>query len=102
LGTRLFERAGIVARNHGVRLLFIQALSENNTMLGIARKAGARVETLGSESEAYLRLEEPDLDSRLTELVGEQVAEADYRMKTQAKQFWGLLADLRAARKALF
>jgi GNAT superfamily N-acetyltransferase len=102
LGKRLFERAAMLARNHGVRMLFIQALSENDAMLAIARQAGARVEAIGSESEAYLLLEAPDLDSRLTEVVEEQVAEADYLMKAQAKQFWDLLAQVMAVRKALF
>src|SRR6476620_10512063 len=40
-GSRLFERAVMHARNEGVDLLFIHALSENTVMLKIARHAGA-------------------------------------------------------------
>ena len=58
-GRRLFAHAGMHARNRQVDRLFIHALSENDVMLGIARKAGARVEQIGSESEAYLRLLPP-------------------------------------------
>ena len=50
-GSRLFDRAVMNARNDGVDMMFIHVLSENTTMLGIARKAGATVERDGSESE---------------------------------------------------
>ena len=55
-GARLFDRAAVRARNDGVSLLFIHALSENAAMIRIARKAGAQVEREGSETEAHLRL----------------------------------------------
>lgn len=86
-GSRLFERATIHARNNGVDMMFIHALSENTAMLRIARNAGARIERDGSESEAYLTLPPADLDSRWTELAEEQIAQTDYRFKVQAKQF---------------
>ena len=94
LGSALFDRAAMHARNDGVHLMFIHALSENGAMINIARKAGATVEQLGSESEAYLRLGPATLDSRLTEIVQEQVAQLDYRLKAQAKQFWAFWANV--------
>ncbi len=100
-GSRLFERAAMHARNQGVELLFIHALSENAAMLQIARKAGAKVERDGSESEAYLRLGEPTLDTRMAELVEQQFAEMDYRLKVQSKQFWDFLADLQEVRSGV-
>lgn len=84
-GARLFDRAAMHARNEGVSLMFIHALSENAAMLKIARQAGAVVERDGSESEAHLRLRPATLDTRLTELLEEQVARADYRLKWQFK-----------------
>ncbi|MBC7445057.1 MAG: GNAT family N-acetyltransferase [Polaromonas sp.] len=99
-GARLFDRAAMHARNEGVQMMFIHALSENTAMLTIARKAGARVERDGSESEAYLKLQPADLDSRVTEMVDEQVAQTDYRLKVQAKKFWGFLALLQHVRRA--
>ena len=78
--------------------MFIHALSENTVMLNIARKAGAAIERDGSESEAYLKLPPANLDSRVAEMVEEQVAQTDYRLKVQAKQFWewlGLIQDVR-------
>ena len=98
-GSRLFDRAAMHARNDKVTMMFIHALSENSAMLKIARNAGATVERDGSESEAYLRLAPATLDSRMTEIVQEQIAMADYRIKVQAKQFWDVLADLQRLRK---
>jgi len=97
-GARLFERAVIHARNEGVDLLFIQALSENTAMLKIARNAGAVLERSGGETEALLRLPPATLDSRLGELLDEQVALTDYRLKVQAKSFWDFMAGVQDLR----
>lgn len=103
-GERLFDRAIMHARNEGVSLMFIHALSENAVMLHIARKAGATVERNGSESEAHLRLPPATFDSRMSELFAEQVAQTDYRVKVQTKQWRDGLAGLwplrRDARKS--
>jgi RimJ/RimL family protein N-acetyltransferase len=98
-GSRLFDRAVTHARNEGVELMFIHALSENTAMIKIARNAGATLEREGSETEAYLRLPPATLDSRMTELVDEQVAQADYGLKRQAKAFLSLLSSLQEARR---
>jgi GNAT superfamily N-acetyltransferase len=100
-GARLFARAAMHATNDGVKLMFIHALSENAAMLKIARAAGAAVERDGSESEAYLRLPPPSLDTRMTELFEEQLALADYRLKTQAKSFWEFLDGLQEVRRSV-
>lgn len=93
-GARLFERAVMHARNEGVDLMFIHALSENTAMLKIARHAGATVERDGSESEAYLTLPSATLSTRLTEIVEEQMAEVDYGIKRQAKNIQDFLTNL--------
>ena len=98
-GSRLFDRAVVHGRNEGVDLMFIHALSENTAMLNIARKAGATIQRDGSESEAYLVLPAANLDSRVAEMVDEQIAMTDYRLKVQAKQFWDFLATLQAVRQ---
>jgi GNAT superfamily N-acetyltransferase len=100
-GARLFDRAVMHARNEGVELMFIHALSENKAMLKIAHNAGATVERDGSESEAHLRLPPATLDSRVSELVEAQFAEMDYKLKTQAKQFRDFLAGLQATRRGV-
>jgi GNAT superfamily N-acetyltransferase len=100
-GGRLFDRAVMHARNEGVGMMFIHALSENTAMLKIARHAGAVVERDGSESEAYLKLPPSTLDSRMSELVEHRLAEADYTLKVQARQFWNLLAGVQEVRRGV-
>lgn len=100
-GGRLFERAVVHARNEGVSQLFIHALSENTAMLKIARRAGAVIEREGSESEAHLRLPAADFESRLSELVDEQLARTDYQVKAQARQFWQFLGTLQDIRRGV-
>jgi GNAT superfamily N-acetyltransferase len=100
-GRRLFERAVMHARNEGVDQLIIHALSENTAMLKIARGAGALIERDGSESEAHLRLPPADFDSRVTELLNEQVALTDYHLKVHAKLWRGVYALLQGLRRGL-
>ncbi|MES2483709.1 MAG: GNAT family N-acetyltransferase [Pseudomonadota bacterium] len=100
-GARLFERAVVRARNEGVELLFIHALSENAPMLKIARNAGATLERDGSETEAHLRLPPATLDTRMTELVDEQIARTDYSLKEQARNFLNFLAGLQEVRQGV-
>ena len=100
-GSRLFERAVMHARNEGVDMLFIHALSENTAMLKIARNAGAVLERAGSETDAYLRLPPATLDSRVSEIVEEQLAQTDYRLKVQAKNFWDFLVGVQEVRQGV-
>jgi RimJ/RimL family protein N-acetyltransferase len=100
-GARLFDRAMMHARNEGVQMMFIHALSENTAMLAIARKAGAAVARDGSESQAYLKLLPADIDSRVTALLDEQIAQTDYRLKVQARQFWSFLDMLQEVRRGV-
>ena len=99
-GARLFDRAVMHSRNEGVQMMFIHALSENTVMVQIARKAGAIIERDGSETEAYLKLRPADLDSRITEIFDEQLAQADYHLKVQARQFRDFLKRAIGARNA--
>ena len=99
LGSRLFDRAVMDARTKGVKMLFIHALSENTAMLKIARKAGATVERDGSESEAYLKLPPARFDTRVADLVEDQMGEMDYQFKKQARQFWNFLAAVQEVRR---
>ena len=90
-GARLFEHAVLHARNRGVQMLFVHALSENTAMLKIARNAGATVERDGSESDAWLRLPPDTFVSHVEEMMGEQAAEFDYQLKRHASQVQRIL-----------
>ena len=98
-GKKLFDRAMMHARNVGVELFFIHALSENMTMLSIARKAGAKVLHDGPESRAYLRLPPASFDSMVTELIEEKLAQIEYGLKRQARKFWDLLLRRQTGRQ---
>ena len=100
-GAKLFGHAVMHARNQGVSLLFIHALSENVVMLKIARQAGASVQRDGSETEAYLALPQATLDSQISGLVQEQMAEVDYQLKMQAHQFRAWLATVQEIRQGV-
>lgn len=100
-GQRLFDRAVMHARNEGVEVLFVHALSENRAMLRIATKSGARLEREGSETEAYLRLPPATFDTRMAELVEEQVAQTDYTLKQQARRFWSFLMGVHEVRQGV-
>jgi len=89
------------ARNRGVETLFIHALSENTAMLKIARNAGATVVREGSESDAWVKLPPDTLASHVGELVGQQVAELDYRLKLHTRQVTGLLGVLGEVKTSL-
>ena len=95
-GKRLFERAMMHARNQGVRMMYLHVLSENAVMLKIARHAGATVERDGAESEAHLRLPPSTLNSQVTEMVEERLAQANYQIKVQVKQFRDMVTRVQA------
>ena len=101
LGAALFDRAAMHARNDGIHLMFIHALSENTAMIKIARNAGARLERAGGETEAYLRLPPATLDTRVSEMVEEQMAQTDYRLKVQALSFLEFLANVQEIRRGV-
>jgi GNAT superfamily N-acetyltransferase len=100
-GKRLFEHAMLHARNRGVRVLFIHALSENTAMLKIARNAGATIRRDGSESDAYVELPDDTLASHMGQLVERQAAELDYRFKVHAHQVTSVLDVLSELRSRL-
>ena len=100
-GARLFDRAVIHARNEKVYQMYIHALSENAPMIRIARKSGATIERDGAETDAYLRLPKRNLDSRVTELVVDQYAKANYSIKEDAKRFWDFLENVREIRQGV-
>ena len=100
-GSRLFDRAVMHARNEGVELMFIHALSENTAMIRIARNAGATLERAGGETEAYLRLPAATLDTRVSELLEEQLGQTDYRLKVQARKFLDFLSSVQEIRRGV-
>jgi GNAT superfamily N-acetyltransferase len=100
-GRRMFEHAVLHARNRGVEMLVIHALSENVAMLKIARRAGATVERDGSEAEAWLKLPPDSFASHVGEMVEQQAAEFDYHLKRSARQVGGILGAISEVRASM-
>lgn len=100
-GARLFERAVVHARNRGTDRLLIHALSDNQAMLHIARRAGATVCRDGSEAQAWLQLPPDTLGSQLEELVESHAAEASYQLRRHALQLEQILDAVGEARRRL-
>jgi hypothetical protein len=64
------------------------------------RRAGAKVERDGTESQAFLKLPEDTLATQMSEVIEEHAAEMNYRLKVHARRFDALLdavAEVKAA-----
>jgi GNAT superfamily N-acetyltransferase len=83
LGGLLFDHAITHARNRGVGTLLIHLARDNAAMLAIVRRAGAHVSFEGGDVLAELPLPADTLGSHIQELLEQQAAELDYRLKLQ-------------------
>jgi len=85
LGTVLFARAVMYLRNQGIRTVYVHCLSENATMMHIARKSGMRLTTGGSESDGQLALEPATAHTHMLEWLQDQRALALQIVRQQAR-----------------
>ncbi|GGY93744.1 GNAT family N-acetyltransferase [Pseudoduganella plicata] len=101
IGSKLFERAAIVCRNHDVDTLYMHCLSSNQTMMHIAKKAGMEIHRDYGEADAYLKIGPANPASVLQEAMQEQLATLDYALKANVRRATKLLDKLpgRAPRK---
>jgi GNAT superfamily N-acetyltransferase len=83
IGSRMFDRAIVHARNGGVSAFYMQCLSVNATMMHIATKAGMRITIESGEVGAWLSLPDASAGSVIAEAVEEQLALIDLRLKKQ-------------------
>lgn len=95
MGTRLFERACLHARNRHIDTLIVHALSENVAMLKIARHAGATLGRDGADATAILTLPPDDMGSHWSQLFETQAGEIDYSLKLQAARLDRLARQVR-------
>ena len=101
LGAQLFEHSSMLARNEGVSMLFIHALSENAPMLKIAISSGAKLERFGGETEAFLQLPARNLRSRLYQWLLTFYGQTDLEIKMHVRQFWDLLDQIQEIRQGV-
>jgi RimJ/RimL family protein N-acetyltransferase len=83
VGSTLFDRAGMFARNHLVRILFMHCLTENQAMMHLAKKSGMRIVTASGEADAHLELPPGDPASITREMMQERIAVFDYALRAQ-------------------
>lgn len=86
IGSALFKRAAIHARNTNIKVLYVHYLSRNKVMMHIAKKAGMAIEFAYGEADAYLTLEPYNNTSLVAEAVQAQVADIDYAVKRNLQQ----------------
>jgi GNAT superfamily N-acetyltransferase len=85
IGTELFQRANLHARNWNARTLFMHMLAQNAAMLHIARKQGMRILVEASEADAWFTLAPADTLSREGETAEQSIAIMDYALKSSRK-----------------
>jgi GNAT superfamily N-acetyltransferase len=83
IGARLLQRAHTRARNWGVPSLFMHCLSENGTMMHLARKQGMSVVAVSGEADAWLALPPADASTHFGEVFAQRVALLDAALKAQ-------------------
>jgi RimJ/RimL family protein N-acetyltransferase len=101
IGTALFVRAAIHARNLGISTLFMHCLTQNRAMMRIARKAGMEISYAAGEADAYVALAPADAASVMREAMQEQIALFDFAFKQQLLNSRTLLGKTSAAEEAL-
>jgi GNAT superfamily N-acetyltransferase len=95
IGTALFERANLFARTHYIRTMFTHCLTENRSMMHLARKAGMVIVTEAGEADARLELRPGGMTTIAREMMADRVALLDYAMKAQLTAARRLAANLR-------
>lgn len=93
-GRALFSRCIAHARNQGVQHLVVHALSENATMIQMARSAGAIVERDGGDSMAYIKLPPPTFKTMWQAAIYDRWARTDYHAKRTHRHISRCLARL--------
>jgi GNAT superfamily N-acetyltransferase len=83
VGTALFDRAGMFARNGLVKVLFMHCLTENAAMMHIAKKSQMRIVSRSGEADAHLELAPSTPASITREMMHEQIALFDYALRSQ-------------------
>ena len=101
LGAHLFEHSSMLARNEGVSMLFIHALSENAPMLKIASSHGAKLERFGGETDAFLQLPPRNWASQLHQWFLTFYGQTDLEIKMQVRQVWYLLSQIQEIRQGV-
>ncbi len=83
VGSALFRRAHMYARNHGVDELYMHCLTENAAVMHMARKQGMEVVSESAEAQAWLKLPRADMASHLGMAFEQGLGIFDYELRRQ-------------------
>lgn len=84
IGTALFNRAAMHARNLQIVELFMNCLTQNGAIMHMARKAGMRIVVEHSGVDAYMELPPGNPMTFGQELLEQQFAQFDWTLKANA------------------
>lgn len=82
IGYSLLRRGYVHARNWGVGKLFMHCLTENASMMHLARKNGMDIAAASGEADAFLTLAPPNAITYMGEVFEQRIALADYLLKS--------------------
>ena len=82
IGDSLLRRGYVHARNWGVGKLFMHCLTENSSMMHLARKNGMDIAAASGEADAFLSLAPPNTMTYMSEVFEQRIALADYLLKS--------------------
>jgi len=85
IGTALFQRAAMRARNLQVVELFMNCLTQNGAIMHIARKAGMRIVIDHSGADAYLQLPPGNPLTFGQEVAAQELALFDWTLKSNVE-----------------
>lgn len=91
IGSALFERAIIHARNQGISVLTMNCLAQNAAIMHIARKAGMRIVIAQAGADAYLELPPGNPLTLGQELAEQEIARFDWTLKANLNYVRALL-----------
>lgn len=83
IGSALFRRAVMHARNRGIGELFMHCLAENSVVMSIARRAGMKLVIDHAEADAHLELAPATPTTLGQEIAARQIALIDSTLKAQ-------------------
>lgn len=81
IGDSLLRRAHVHARNWGVGRLFVHCLTENGSMMRLAKKNSMDITAASGEADAFLTLAKPNTMSCMSEFFEQHIAIADCLLK---------------------
>lgn len=99
IGDSLLRRGHVHARNWGLTKLFMHCMTENSSIMHLARKNGMDITAASGEADAFLTLAPPNTMTFMSEVFEQYIAIADHQLKNHlvgTRRFASKLAEISA------